>query len=104
MSLKEQLIGDLDIFFSEDDFAREVVYINGGKTIFAIVNYLQSPEIVAAGSANRVEVVVKKADMAGVKPMDELSFDDKTWIIEQVSKADDEVGLIIARSSEGMRY
>jgi hypothetical protein len=103
MALSDQFSDDLAIFLNTDDFAREVVYITQAKVVDAVVDYLNDPGQTSRGLATRAQLHIAKPD-ATIAQMDEIRFDDTTWVVERVDASDNYVSIVTVRCKERLVF
>ena len=84
MTLKTQMIEDMDIFYNEDEFAEEVAYtpLGGAQVIIpAIIDRdypFQEPYVRGPNTALAM-ISVKKTDVPNPQYGDTYAFDSQDW-------------------------
>lgn len=104
MSLKDDMEDDLDDFFDTDEFAEEIVYVTGAKTISAIIDYTGDPEMSGVNSSTQASITVKKSDVPDIEVMHEFNFDGHLWIVDRIVQGDRYTMNMIVRRKEGVRF
>lgn len=98
---------DIDAFFSEDEFAKSVSYLeHGNTTATSISGIFDAPgNIVAIGRANmiieRPQILVKTSDIPNISPSDTMTIDSTVYkVVEWTSDGTGTTTVILA---EGKR-
>jgi len=104
MGFREQMASDVMTFFNTSEFAEQIEYISAGKTVRAIVEYLDD----FGGSSDMAEYVnlwLCLADIGvwEIANQDRLSIDGESWKIVRRVYSDTMVAQVVARRDERKR-
>lgn len=101
MAFKDNLAADMSVFFNTDEFAETCSY--NGNNVLAIINRVQQPQINGTTSADYAQVLVKKSQVSSPKIHDILVFDEKAWVVENVTRSDGLIFDLTCHAQEGAR-
>jgi hypothetical protein len=104
MSFKSGLENDLNGFFNEEEFAKEVVFISSGSgtmNIKVVVEFLEELELDGTGNHSSAILYMKKTDLNPLY-MDKVWIDGIEWKVERISNYDDYIVKIFIRRREAV--
>ncbi len=102
MSLKNNLIDDLSVFFNFDEFGEEVEY-NG--SLLPVIFIEKSEYLLDDGYLGySPALIVKKSDFKDVKNGDILKFRDETWYVIKKEQKDELILKLFISKSNSTRF
>ncbi|GAB6045087.1 hypothetical protein JCM11957_06850 [Caminibacter profundus] len=102
MSLKNNLIDDLDVFFNFDEFGEEVEYNN---SLFPAIFIEKSEYLLDDGYLGySPALIVKKSDFKDIKNGDILKFRDETWYVIKKEQKDELILKLFISKSNSTRF
>lgn len=104
-TLKEQILSDLDIIFNTDEFADNATYTSKDGTIISkaikiIVDFGADLSRTEYGSADFVQIRVKKSDIPNPSVYDTLILNGITYTVRQRLNGDNYIWNLITEADQ----